>query len=245
MSTSPMLLVAAGCALACAWALWDVVGFHKKMTGSHEEERLEKRNDVLPQVAAAAAGGTVCSGLLVLVLARPESTGAKVLLVLLVAEALVCAGCIWVTDGLDRARHRDRIRELLTVALGAAIGSVFLASVGVVSQPGAREALGDVVDTVGAVFEGLLTLVAIVVTFIVVLGFMILLSWDEPNTPRRPPGMSRQVWNRQQRMLRRYRERYRGRGDSGSGYSGGSGDASGYDGYGGVSGDGGDGGGGD
>lgn len=223
-----MLLIVAGCAFACAWLLWDVVGCSfSKMVSAREEKRLKKRDEVLTYWAAVVSSGGAGMTLLVLALAWPESTGARVLLAILAVYVFVCAGCVWATDYVDETRHRNRVRDLLTVALWAAVGAVFLALAGAATGPGGREVVGDVVDAIGAVVEGVLTVVAIVVTFVVVLGFMILVSGEDQNTPRRPKGMSRQVWNRQQREWREYKRKYGARGETGSGYSGDGGDGGG------------------
>ncbi|WP_017595916.1 hypothetical protein [Nocardiopsis potens] len=230
---SSMLLIVAGCALACAWSLWIVVG-------SHGEKRSEKRNDVLTHSAAVAAGGGAGMTLIALVTEWPESTGARVFSVVLAGYVLVCAACVWATDHVDEARHRIRIRDLLDVAMWTAAGAAFLALAGALTDPGVREAVGGAADAVGAVLEGLLTLVAVAVTVVVTLGFVILIDGEDRNAPRRPKGMSRQVWNRQQREWREYKRRYGTDRSGGAGYSGGSGGGSGGDG--GGFGDGGDGG---
>ncbi|MEU0236261.1 hypothetical protein ABZ234_01080 [Nocardiopsis sp. NPDC006198] len=221
-----MLLIVAGCALASAWLLWVVVDSYSKMVSASEEKRLKERDDTLTQVAAATSGGSAAMTLILLghAHAQPESTGTKGFLAILAVYVLVCAGCVWATDHLDGARHRNRIRDLLTIALWAAAGAAFLALLGAVTDPGAREVVGAVVGAVGAFLEGLLTLVAIVVTVVVTLGFMILMSGEDQNTPRRPKGMSRQVWNRQQREWREYKRKHGIDRSGGAGYSGGSGD---------------------
>ncbi|PWV58029.1 hypothetical protein BDW27_101264 [Nocardiopsis sp. L17-MgMaSL7] len=222
-----MLLIVAGCALACAWPLWILVDFYNKMISSSEEERLKDRNDVLAHVAAVAAGGSASMALLVFALAEPESTGEKVLLALLTVEAIVCAACVWWTGYLDQARHWSRIRELLTGAKWTAIASVFLALVGAVTHPDAQETVDGVVDTVGAILEGLLILGAIIVAIIVGVGFGVLMSWEDPDTPKRPKGMSKQVWNRQQRQWREYKRKHGIDRSGGAGYSGDGGDGGG------------------
>jgi hypothetical protein len=221
-----MLLIVAGCALASAWLLWVVGDSSSKMVSASEEKRLKDRDDTLTQVAAASSGGSAAMTLILLAhaYAQPESTGTKGFLAILAVYVLVCAGCVWATDYLDEARHRNRIRDLLTIAMWAAAGAAFLALVGAVTDPGAQEVVGDVVGAVGAFLEGLLTLVAIVVTIVVTLGFMILVGGEDQNTPRRPKGMSRQVWNRQQREWREYKRKYGIDRSGGAGYSGGSGD---------------------
>ncbi|MFJ9554185.1 hypothetical protein ACIRPH_10230 [Nocardiopsis sp. NPDC101807] len=221
-----MLLIVTGCALASAWLLWVVVGSYSKMVSASQEKLLKDRDDTLTQVAAATSGGSAAMTLILLghAHAQPESTGTKGFLAILAVYALVCVGCVWATDYLDGARHRNRIRDLLTIALWAAAGAAFLSLIGAVTHPDAQEVVGAVVGTVGAILEGLLTLVAVVVTIVVTLGFMILVGGEDQNTPRRPKGMSRQVWNRQQREWRAYKRKHGIDRSGGAGYSGGSGD---------------------
>ncbi|GAA0973327.1 hypothetical protein Q7689_03760 [Nocardiopsis tropica] len=193
------LLIVAGCALACVWSLWVVI--------DSEEKRLKKRNDLLTFLAIVAASFGAGMALAAIGDARPESTGMEVPLVLLAVCAL-CALCGLVTED----RYWGGI--LLLVALGAAMAALVLALLGMVmTDPGAREAVGEVV---GEVLKALLTLVGIVVALIVGVGFVILMSWEDPKH-----GIDR---------------------SGGAGYSGSGKDEGGFDGYGGVSGDGGDGG---
>ncbi len=216
-----MLLIVAGCALACACLLWVVLGSYRTMVGSHEEERLRKRDAVLTHLAVVAASGGAGTTLIVVAVAPPQSSGARALLAVLAVYVFVCAACAWATGYLDGVRHRRRVRDLLTVAMWTAVMAVFLALAGAVTDPGAREAVGDVADAVGAVAAGVLPLVAVVVTTVVTLGFMILVGGEDRSAPRRPRGMSRQVWNRQQREWREYRRRYGTDRSGGAGYSGG------------------------
>ncbi|WDZ93736.1 hypothetical protein [Nocardiopsis sp. HUAS JQ3] len=209
-----MLLIVAGCELACACLLWVVLGSYRTMVGSHEEERLRKRDAVLTHLAVVAASGGAGTTLIVVAVAPPQSSGARALLAVLAVYVFVCAACAWATGYLDGVRHRRRVRDLLTVAMWTAVMAVFLALAGAVTDPGAREA-------VGAVAAGVLTLVAVVVMTVVTLGVMTLVGGEDRSAPRRPRGMSRQVWNRQQREWREYRRRYGTDRSGGAGYSGG------------------------
>ncbi|MEC3891047.1 hypothetical protein [Nocardiopsis sp. LDBS1602] len=235
-----MSLIAGGLALLCVYLLWDVVD-------SYGEERHRGRNDRLVTFALWAACGNVGMTLALFERALSREHGTMFFPLVLAASAFVCAACLLTVVFVgDVPRHRGRVLHFPMVAMSAAYLGVIMALFMILSVPDVRDAVATVVTTVGNVLARILEFLGIVilsvVTFVVVIGFMIVVGEEDRNTPRRPEWMSKSAWRRQQRMLRRYRG---GRGETGSGYDGGSGGGSGYDGYGGVGGDGGDGGGGD
>ncbi|MFE1078969.1 hypothetical protein ACFW31_10655 [Nocardiopsis alba] len=232
----PMSLIAGGLALLCVYLLWDVVD-------TYGEERHRDRNDRLVTFALWAACGNVGMTLALFERALSRDHGTMFFPLVLAASALVCAACLLTVVFVgDVPRHRGRVLHFPMVAMSAAYLGVIMALFMILTVPDVRDAVATVVTTAGNVLARILEFLGIVilsvVTFVVVIGFMIVVGEEDRNAPRRPEWMSKSAWRRQQRMLRRYRG---GRGETGSGYDGGSGGGSGYDGYGGV----GDGGGGD
>ncbi|MET9710322.1 hypothetical protein [Nocardiopsis alba] len=235
-----MPLIAGGLALLCVYLLWDVVD-------TYGEERHRDRNDRLVTFALWAACGSVGMSLALFERALSWDHGMMFFPVILAASAFVCAACLLTVVCVgDIPRHRGRVLRLPMVAMSTAYLSVIMALFMILAVPDVRDAVATVVATVGNALARILEILGIVIlavgTFVVVIGFMIVVGEEDRNAPRRPEWMSKGEWRRQQRMLRRYRG---GRGETSSGYDGGSGRDSGYDGYGGVGGDGGDGGGGD
>lgn len=229
----PVLLIEGGLALACAWFLWDVVD-------SYGDDRHKARNDRYLAFAMVAAGGNVGLTVALLRNALPDDPRLGLPLAVLAGSVSVCAACLVVTAfSADDPRHRDRNHRLLTTAAFAASLGVLVVLLLMMTVPAVREAVGAVVDSVVELVRIVLTVAVGLLVLAGVIGLFVLLDDGDDNAPRRPEWMSRKEWNRQQRMLRRYRERNRGHGETGSGYDGGSRGDSGFGGDGGG-GDGGD-----